>query len=442
MDLQKYLDGLFEFLTIPSISAQSEHKKDINSATVWLQKKFSDLDFNANILPTNGHPVVYAENLRAGKEKPTILVYGHYDVQDPGNLNEWITKPFIPEIRSGNLYARGSSDDKGQLYTWIAAIEELIKRNDIDLNIKFLIEGEEELGSLNLDEFIEQNKSLLVSDFCVISDSHCLSENQPMIDYGLRGIVYVEIKVKTLGKDSHSGIYGGNILNPLNVLAEIVSKLKGHDFKVLIPKFYESVRKISIQEKRRLSRLPLTEKDIISETGAQIVIGEPGYTLHERAGARPTLDVNGIWGGYQGEGPKTIIPSEANAKISMRLVPFQTSADIYQKFVNYVQKITPPGVELTIKLLSTAEPILFNIKSKYFKVAEKSYENIFGSRPVYELSGGTIGVTASFKNILGINSILMGYGLPDDGLHGPNEKLSLSMFEKGIKTNIEFLKNI
>ena len=269
-----------------------------------------------------------------------------------------------------------------------------------------------------------------------------MSENQPMIDYGLRGIVYVEIKVKTLGKDSHSGIYGGNILNPLNVLAEIVSKLKGHDFKVLIPKFYESVRKISIQEKRRLSRLPLTEKDIISETGAQIVIGEPGYTLHERAGARPTLDVNGIWGGYQGEGPKTIIPSEANAKISMRLVPFQTSADIYQKFVNYVQKITPPGVELTIKLLSTAEPILFNIKSKYFKVAEKSYENIFGSRPVYELSGGTIGVTASFKNILGIDSILMGYGLPDDGLHGPNEKLSLSMFEKGIKTNIEFLKNI
>lgn len=439
---EKVLKELFEFLSIPSISAQNKHKKDILRAAGWLQEKLQNLGFNAEILPTSGHPVVYAELLRT-KNKPTILIYGHYDVQSPDPLDEWISNPFEPEIRSNNIYARGATDDKGQLFTWITACEMLLKeRKKLPLNIKFLIEGEEEVGSENLDKFINQNKGLLEADLCVISDSHCLSETQPVITYGLKGLVYMEIKVKTLAKDAHSGLYGGNVLNPVNVLSQIIAKLKDENHKILIPGFYDSVRKLSVKEKRELNKFPFTNKQVKEETGAKVVVGEKEFSVQERAGARPTLDVNGIWGGYQGEGPKTIIPAKAGAKISMRLAPNQNSLDIARKFENYVRKITPEGTILSIKTLSTAEPVLMNIKSKFFKTAESAYKKVFGKKPLYELSGGSIPVTATFKKDLGIDSILMGYGLPDDGLHSPNEKLSLSMFEKGIKTNIEFIKSI
>jgi acetylornithine deacetylase/succinyl-diaminopimelate desuccinylase-like protein len=436
---QTALKELFEFLSIPSISAQKVHNKDMINAVRWLQSKLTDLGFEASILPTGGHPVLYAE-LITKKTPTTLLIYGHYDVQDAGNLNEWTTKPFCPEIRSGNVYARGAADDKGQLYTWLAALSEL-KNERLPLNIKFIIEGEEEVGSENLDRFVEQNKSLLSADVAAISDTHCLSETLPMIDYGLRGLVYCEIKVKTLGKDVHSGIYGGNVLNPANVLAQIIAKLKDEDHKILIPGFYDDVRKLAKDERERLKEAGLCEKTVIEETGAEVVAGEVGFIPVERAGARPTLDVNGIWSGYTGEGPKTIIPSAANAKISMRLVPNQASKDIYLKFENYLQSIVPRGVELDIRLLSTGEPILMDTSSKFFKAAENAYQKVFGNKPVYELSGGSIPVTAVFKSVLGIDSIMMGYGLPDDGLHGPNEKLSLSMFEKGVKTNIEFLRS-
>ena len=474
MNAQYYLKQLFELLSIPSISAQSEHKKDMKRCTEWLQKKLVSLGFKVNILPTNGHPVVYAElisNVQSLSEpevlsgrRPTVLIYGHYDVQDPGNLNEWSSNPFKPEIRSGNIYARGAADNKGQLYTWIAALEEMlyhpslnhprgviqINNNNKDHtpgvysfpNIKFLIEGEEEVGSSNLDDFIADNTALLKSDICVISDTHNLSEAQPMIDYGLRGLVYMEMVIKTLAKDVHSGLYGGNVLNPANVLASIISKLKDDNHKVLIPGFYDNVRKLSSNELKQLEKLPFTEKDITSETGALVTAGEKEFGYHARAGARPTLDVNGIWSGYTGDGPKTIIPSEAYAKISMRLVPHQTSTEIKEKFITYITSLVPEGAEVEIKVLSTGEPILIDTHSTYFEAAEKAYERVFGTKPVYELSGGSIPVTAVFKTILGIDSILMGYGLPDDGLHSPNEKLSVSMFEKGIRTNIEFLTSL
>lgn len=443
MNLEKYLAELSELLSIPSISAQRAHGKDIKRATVWLQKKFNSLGFESRILPTKGHPVVYAELTTDHQPQTTILVYGHYDVQAEDPLSEWVSAPFKPEVRGGNIYGRGTADDKGQLYTWIAAIEEILKsERRLPVNVKFLIEGEEEVGSTNLDLFIKQNKSLLKADICVMSDTHCLSETQPLIDFGVRGIVYTELRAKTLDKDVHSGIYGGNVINPINVLSQIIAKLKDENHKILIPGFYDNVRKLGIFERRKLAKLPFAEKQVMEETGAKVVAGEKGFIVHERAGVRPTLDVNGIWGGYQGEGPKTIIPGEAFAKISMRIVPNQTSKEIYEKFEKYVASLAPKGAQAQVKLISDAEPAVMKIDSKYFKAAEKAYEKVFGRKPLYEASGGTIGVVASVQEILGIDCLLMGYGLPDDGLHSPNEKLSLKMFEKGIRTNIEFLKSL
>ena len=434
---------LFDFLSIPSISAQSIHQKDIYKAVKWLSSKISNLGFKTKILPTRGQPVLFAENLKAGKDKPTVLVYGHYDVQAPDPLKLWKTDPFKAVIKNGSIYARGAADDKGQFYTWIAALEKLYKNDKkYPVNIKLLVEGEEEVGSKNFISCLKKHKKILGADICLISDTHCLSVNQPMIDYGLRGLAYEEIKVTTLEKDVHSGTYGGNVLNPLMVLAQIISKLKDQNHNILIPKFYEKVRKLSLSERKELNKGPCREAQIKKETGAKIVDGEKGFTVHERAGARPTLEINGILGGYTAEGPKTVIPAEASAKISMRLVPNQTSSEIHKKFLRFIKKITPKGVKIEIRLLSTAEPTLMKIDSKYFKLAEKAYKKVFGKLPLYELSGGSIGAIADIKEVLKIDSITMGYGLPDDGLHSPNEKLSIKMFEKGVKTNIEFLTSI
>jgi len=439
----RYVKELFELLSIPSISAQTKHKKDMKKACDWLVNKLESNKFKASILPTGGHSVVYAEHLKAGSNKPTLLIYGHYDVQDPEPLDEWTSKPFKPEIRSGNIYARGSTDDKGQLYTWIAAIDELLKnKSKLPVNVKFLIEGEEEVGSKNLDEFVNQNKSLLEADICIVSDTHCISEKQSAITYGLRGIVYFEIIVKTLEKDVHSGIYGGNVLNPINVLSVMISKLKNDQHKILIPEFYENVRILSTSERKQLKTMPFTENEVVEETGAKVCVGEQSYSPQARKSARPTLDANGIWGGYQEEGIKTIIPSCAGAKISMRLVPNQTADEISAKFEKYINKITPRGVEIEVNKLADGEPIIMDRDSKYFRAAEKAYKSVFGTNPQYCLEGGSIPVTATFKTTLGKDTVLMGYGLPDDGAHGPNEKMSLSMFGKGIRTNIEFINNL
>lgn len=440
---QGYLKELFELLSIPTISAQSKHNSDMKKASTWLKKRLTNISFESRILSTSGQSVVYAENLKAGKDRPTVLVYGHYDVQDSGNLKEWSSEPFKPVIRSGNIYARGASDDKGQLYTWIATLQLILDSGKkFPVNIKFLIEGEEEMGSANLEEFVVDNKSLLQADVCLISDSHCLSEEQPLIDYGLRGLLYVQLLIKTLGKDGHSGLYGGNVLNPINVLSQVIAQLKDKNHKILIPEFYDKVRKISRKEADELAKFPFHEKEVMEETGAKVVVGEKGFGIHARAGARPTLDINGIWGGYQGEGVKTIIPAEAHAKISMRLVPYQNPNQILVKLENYLKKIMPKGVEYSVSVLSTDEAIIMNTKSIYFSAAKKAYKKVFGKDPLYGLSGGSIPITAILKRNLDMDSILMGYGLPDDGLHSPNEKLSLAMFKKGIATNLEFLKQL
>jgi acetylornithine deacetylase/succinyl-diaminopimelate desuccinylase-like protein len=443
IDTEKYTKELFKLLSIPSISAQTKHKNDIQNACKWLSKRLKTLKFNTKILPTQGHPVVYGENLNAGDDKPTILIYGHYDVQDPGDPKEWTSNPFKPEVRSGNIYARGASDDKGNFYTWIAAIDTLFNESkSLPVNVKFLIEGEEEVASQNLHEFVSENKSLLEADFVAVSDTDCLSESQPLITYGLRGIVYYEIKVKTLTKDVHSGTYGGNVLNPINVLSSVISKIKDDKHKILIPGAYDNLRKISSSEMKKIEKLPLDEKNVLQETGAYKVVGEKGYSVIERKGTRPTFDVNGIWGGYQEEGPKTIIPSTARAKLSFRLVPNQNADEFSKKFEIYIDNITPEGAKINLELLGADNPIVMNLENDFYKSAEKAIQKIFGTKPIYQLVGGSIPATSIFKEVLGLESLLMGYALPDDAHHSPNEKMSLSMFNKGIETNIEFINDL
>lgn len=436
----KQLNELTELLKIPSISAQSKHDKDVQICANWVKNHFEQIGLeNCKVLPTDGHPVVYADYLHA-KDAPTVLVYGHYDVQAPDPLDQWNSPPFEPTIKDGNIYARGTADDKGQFFTHLKAIEAILASgSELPVNIKFLIEGEEEVGGINLDKFIEQNLDLLGADVCVISDSHSLSETQPLIGYGLRGLTYMELTLSTMPKDAHSGTYGGNIPNPAIELANIIAQLKDNKTqKILVDGFYENVREVGAAEKAELAEAEFNENAVKHEVGVSAVVGEEGFTVAERAGARPTLDVNGMVSGYTGEGPKTIIPAQASAKISMRLVPNQTSKEIEQKFTEFVKKITSAHCKLEIKNLSDGEPILFNRKSEYFKKAETALEEVFGNKPLYELGGGSIPVTATLKTLLGIDSILMGFGLPDDGLHSPNEKLNLEMFYKGIETSARF----
>lgn len=440
---EKHLEELKDLLRIPSISAQKEHKKDILKASLWLKNHLKKIGMeNAKVLKTSGHPIVYAEYLKA-KGKPIILIYGHYDVQSPDPLGQWKSDPFEPEVRKGNLYSRGASDDKGQLFIHLKAIEAILKTDGkLPVNIKIFIEGEEEIGGPSLDKFILEKKKLLKSDICVISDTHSLNPKQPLIDYGLKGITYLQIRLSVMPKDAHSGLYGGNIPNAAVELTNILSKMKEEkNQKVLIPGFYENVRRLSKKEKAKLAKSPFKSEAVKSETGVKKVLGLLGFNVPERAGALPTFDINGIWGGYTGEGPKTIIPAEAFAKVSMRIVPYQTAKEIKTKFIKYLRLITPKYCKLTVEDLAGGEPILMDVDSKYFKLAENAFLKVFGNKPIYTLSGGSIPVTATIKKILGIDSILMGFGLPDDGLHSPNEKISLVMFYKGIKTSTYFLKS-
>lgn len=438
---EKQLDELFELLKIPSISAQSEHDKDTRAAAEWLRAHFEAIGMeNAQVLETAGHPVVYADWLHA-EDRPTILIYGHYDVQSPDPLDEWESKPFEPELRNGNIYGRGTADDKGQLMTHLKSIEALMAVNEkLPVNVKFLIEGEEEVGGPSLDAFIEENQELLNADVCIISDSHALSPTQPQIVYGLRGLVYTQIDLSIMPKDAHSGEYGGNITNAGNELANIIAKLKNPETqKILVPGFYENVRELTSEEKNELAEAEFNEESVLEESGVKELVGVEGKSPAERAGAQPTLDVNGMNSGYLGEGPKTIIPAKASAKISMRIVPNQTAEEIEGKFKAFLNEIVPDYIDYEVKTLSTGEPIIMKRDGEYFKKAEIVMEKVFGNPPIYELLGGSIPVTATLKTLLGIDSILMGFGLPDDGLHSPNEKMNLEMFYKGIRCSVEYL---
>ncbi len=436
-----HLDELKELVSIPSISSQPDHKPDIARAAQWLASHLLSVGMQrAQIMPTPGHPVVYAEWLGAGADKPTVLVYGHYDVQPVDPLNLWQSDPFKPEVRGENLYGRGASDDKGQVFLHIKAAESYLKSSGkLPVNIKFLIEGEEEMGSPNLDPFIEANPKLLAADAALISDTGMPAAGIPALTYGLRGICYMQIEIVGPRRDLHSGSYGGAVYNPIQALAEIIASMKDARGHIMIPGFYDRVLPLDKEERQVLARTPFDEAAFRAEAGVSATWGEEGYTVLEQITARPTLDANGIWGGYEGEGSKTVLPSHAGAKISMRLVPDQDPAEIASLFEAHVRRVAPPQVQVTIRNLHGGKPAIVDRNASVMQAAAQALERAFGREPVYVREGGSIPVVSTFKRVLGIPTVLVGFGLPDDNLHSPNEKFYLPNYYKGIQTSIHFL---
>ena len=436
----RYLDELKAFLRIPSISTQPEHREDVATAAAWLRDQLLAAGFpRAEVVPTPGHPVIYAEWIGAGPDAPTVLIYGHYDVQPPDPVDEWRSPPFDPTVRGDNLYARGASDDKGQALIHVKAAEAYRATVGAPpVNLKCLFEGEEEIGSPSLTPFIAEHRELLASDVAVISDSHILGPDLPSIVYALRGLAYVEVEVTGPAYDLHSGIYGGAVNNPLNALCRMIAQLQGEDGRITIPGFYDRVRPLAPDERRELARIPFDRAVWLEEAGVLTDWGVDEYTIIERTSARPTLDVNGIWGGYMEPGAKTVLPSAAHAKISMRLVPDQEPAEITQLITNYLQEVAPPSVTVRVSDLHGGAGAMVDRNSPAMQVAARAYEETFGVAPVFVREGGSIPVVATFKEELGIETILMGFGLPDDRLHSPNEKLHLPTFYRGIDTVIRF----
>jgi acetylornithine deacetylase/succinyl-diaminopimelate desuccinylase-like protein len=388
---------------------------------------------------TEGHPVVFGQWMEAGEQAPTVLIYGHYDVQPADPLDEWRTEPFEPTVKDGNIYARGASDDKGQFFIHIKAVEAFLETEGrLPVNIKFMIEGEEEIGSPHLAEFIAEHREQLAADLALVSDSHILGPNQPSIVYGLRGLVYTQINVQGPDHDLHSGSFGGAVRNPANAVCNIVAALKDADGHITIPGFYDNLR-LTEDDRQLLADVPFDEAAFQGETGAPGLWGETGYTMLERISARPTLDVNGIWGGFMDEGGKTIIPARASAKISMRLVPGQDPERILHLFRDYVLELAPPEVTVEVQDFHSAAPVLIDRDLPAMEAAAEAYEKAFGRRPAFTREGGTIPVVAMLDDVLDIPTVLMGFGLPDDRLHSPNEKFNVDNFHRGIRTSIHFL---
>jgi len=437
----RFLTELKEFLSIPSVSTQPEHKPDIERAAAWLQDKLLAAGFpEAEVMPTPGHPVVYAEWLAAGPQAPTVLIYGHYDVQPPDPLELWDTPPFEPTIVGDDIFCRGASDDKGQLYVHVKAVETFKETAGAPpVNVKCIFEGEEESGSSNLEPFIREHQELLAADVAVISDTHILGKGLPSIVYALRGLVYVEVEVTGPDHDLHSGIYGGAVHNPINTLCAMIASLQDKNGRITIPGFYDKVRELRPEERAEMAKAPFKREAWLHEAGVKTDWGEPAYTIVERTTARPTLDVNGIWGGYIQPGAKTVLPSKAFAKISMRLVPDQEPAEITQLIQNHLTEIAPPTVNVEVRDLHGGEGAIVRRDSPAMKAAFRAYAEAFGKEPVFVREGGSIPVVATFQKVLGIETILIGFGLPDDRLHSPNEKFHLPNFYQGIETILYFM---
>lgn len=431
---EQFIEELKEFLKIPSISTNPENKKDVDACAEHVKKGLITIGMdNVEIFKTDGHPVVYGDWLKAGKDKPTILIYGHYDVQPVDPIELWTDPPFSPTIKNGKIFARGSVDDKGQVFIHMKSIESHLKINgQLPVNIKFLIEGEEEIGSINLDSFIEKNKELLKCDYIVISDTAMFDYDLPTICYGLRGLAYMQVEVTGPNRDLHSGYFGGAVDNPINALAHIICKLKDEKGKVLIDGFYDDVRELTQKEREEYSKLPFDEKKY--KTGLEIdeVFGEEGYTTLERASGRPTLDCNGIWGGFQGEGAKTVLPSKASAKISMRLVPNQDPEKIEKLFTEYVKKVASKSVKVKVKSLHGGKVAITPIDSPAIAAAVEALKKGFGREPVFIRDGGSIPIVNTFQTALNAPVILIGFGLPDENAHSPDENFDLSNFHRGI----------
>lgn len=431
---QRFLDELLELLRIPSISAKPENKEDMNTCAVLVKKRLEEAGaVNVTIYPTKGHPVVFGE-LIIDPAKPTVLVYGHYDVQPVEPLELWHSGPFEPVIKDGKIYARGSADDKGQFYMHVKALETMVKTNSVPLNIKFLIEGEEEVGSENLGIFMEGNKDLLKADVVLISDTAMISLDTPSLDTGVRGLSYIEVELTGPDRDLHSGVYGGAVANPITVLAKMIASLHDENNHISIPGFYDDVQELTPEERTKLNKAPFDETAYKEDLGIKALWGEKGYTTLERTGVRPTLELNGIWGGYMGEGSKTVLPGKAHAKISCRLVPGQDHHKMTDLLIAHLNKITPEFVTLKTIIHHGGNPYVTPIDSIEYKAAEKAIEATFGKLPIPVRGGGSIPITTLFESILDCKTIFMGFGLDSDNLHSPNEKYNLENYYKGIET--------
>ncbi len=431
---ERFLEELLELLRIPSISARSEHKDDMIKCAEAVKTRLLEAGADlVTIYPTAGHPVVYGEKI-FDASKPTILVYGHYDVQPADPLELWNSGPFEPLIKDGKIYARGSCDDKGQFYMHVKALETMTQTNSLQANIKFLIEGEEEVGSPNLATFVKANKELLKADVILISDTSMLSMDTPSIDIGVRGLSYIELEVTGPNRDLHSGVYGGAVANPVTMLAKMIAGCHDEHNHITIPGFYDDVVASTDAERAKMAQAPFDEAAYKEDLGVQSLWGEDGYTANERTGIRPTLEVNGIWGGYTGEGAKTVLPAKAFAKISCRLVPNQSSVKITEKILNYFKSIAPAGVTVKASEHHGGEPYMTPIDSNEFRAASKAIYATFGKEPIPVRGGGSIPICALFEKELGLKIVFMGFGLDSDNLHSPNEKYDLFNFYKGIET--------
>jgi len=431
---ERFLNEMLELLRIPSVSAKSERKEDMQRCAEMVKQRLLDSGADkAAVMETEGYPVVYGEKI-IDSSKPTVLVYGHYDVQPPEPLELWHSGPFDPVIKDGKVYARGSADDKGQFYMHIKALETLVKTGTLQTNVKFLIEGEEEVGSPNLGKFVASHKDLLKADVILISDSSMISMETPSLDIGVRGLSYIEVEVTGANRDLHSGTYGGAVANPITILCKMIASLHDENNHVTIPHFYDDVVEATKEERNLMAQAPYDEDEYKKELGVQSLWGENGFTTNERTGIRPTLEINGIWGGYTGEGAKTVLPSKATAKISARLVPNQNSHKITEILLNHFKHIAPPTVTVNAFEHHGGEPYMTPIDSKGYQAAAKAIKETFGKEPVPVRGGGSIPICSILEKELGVKIVFMGFGLDNDNLHSPNEKYNIENFYKGIET--------
>lgn len=431
---QRFLDELCDWLRIPSVSADPAFSADVHRAAEWLKQAMIKAGADqVEIIPTDGYPIVYGEKI-IDPSKPTVLVYGHYDVQPPDPLELWHSPAFEPVIKDGKIFARGSADDKGQVYMHIKAFEFMHSQGLLPCNVKFMIEGEEEVGSANLGKFLEKHKEKLKGDVILISDTSIIANDCPSITTGLRGLAYLQVEVTGPNKDLHSGVYGGAVANPAIVLAKMIDSLFDEKNQITIPGFYDDVVELSSEERAKMAEAPFSLDAYKQALDIDAVYGEAGYSTTERASIRPTLDVNGIWGGYIGEGAKTVLPSKAYAKISMRLVPSQQSDKITRLFTEHFLKLAPAGVRVKVEAHHGGEPVVVPIDSVEYEAAHKAMQKTFGKDPIPARGGGSIPIVALFEKVLGLKSVLMGFGLDSDAIHSPNEHYGIFNYLKGIET--------
>jgi len=438
----RFLEELKALLRIPSVSTLPEHAADCRKVAETLAAELKRIGMeNVRLIETSGHPLVYADWLHAAN-KPTVLMYGHYDVQPADPLDEWHTPPFEPTERNGNLYARGAVDDKGQMYMHVKALESLLKASGkLPLNVRVLLEGEEEVGGEGIAAYVASKPADLKADFALVSDTELFAPGLPTLCVGLRGMIYTELEVRGAKTDLHSGMYGGAAPNPFVALAQIIAGLKDREGKILIPGFYDDVEAPSAEELAAWKSLPFDEEHYLeTEVGSKELVGEPDYSVLERTWARPTLEVHGMPGGFIGAGAKTVIPAKATAKISMRLVPNMTPAKAFEQYKSYVAELAPKGVDVSVRLIHQGDACLIPVNNPYIQAATKALHDVWGKDTVFIRSGGSIPIVGDFDKHLGLPSVMMGFGLPDDNLHAPNEKFNLKNFELGIASIIGFLE--